>query len=126
VRLADFRYLADENIHYEVVARLRSTGLDVQTVSEATLKGAADTEILVHCFRQHQVVLTHDADFGRLAVAAGHPIMGIVYLRPGHILPSFTVQTLQSLFGQALVVRPPFLIVAERREREVKIRIRQW
>jgi predicted nuclease of predicted toxin-antitoxin system len=34
-------------------------------------------------------VLTRDGDFGTLAIHAGEPVTGIVYLRPGHISALF-------------------------------------
>ena len=126
MKLSGFSFLADENIHEEVVAHLRSIGLDVKTAFDAHLIAADDSDLLEYCVRDRRVVLTHDSDFGQLAIAGGNSVVGIVYLRPGHILPSFTIQTLQVLFRQSLDVKPPFLVVAVRRDREVNIRLRQW
>ena len=94
MRLTQFAFLADENIHPEVVGFLQQRGLDVLTATEAGLAGAADTEILRVAFATHRVVLTHDSDCGTLAVAAGQPVRGIVYIRPGHIEVQFTIASL--------------------------------
>ncbi len=68
---------------------------------------------------------THDSDFGTLAIARQQPITGIVYLRPGHIQPEFTLATLEALRQQEIHVAPPFIIVALRQQNEVRVRIRQ-
>jgi hypothetical protein len=36
------------------------------------------------------VLLTHDIDFGGVAILAVEPYIGIVYRRPGHISAEFT------------------------------------
>lgn len=125
MNLRSFGILVDENVHRDVVAYLRDAGHDVRTVADLGLIGHADIEIIRVSVSQNRIVLTHDSDFGTLAVASEESVVGLVYVRPGHILPSFTVQTLQTLFSQNLEVRPPFLIVAERRGSSVKIRVRQ-
>jgi hypothetical protein len=53
------------------------------------------------------------------------PVVGIVFLRPGHIDPQFTIDTLKLLFEKDLDVNPPFLLVAKRCRRAVTIRLRQ-
>jgi hypothetical protein len=68
------RLLADENIHPEVISYLRSNGLDVRDIREAGMAGASDVEILRRALEGGRVVLTHDSDFGALAVAAGETI----------------------------------------------------
>ena len=66
--------LTDENVHPEVVTFLRGRGMDVATASEATLLGAEDVAVLRRATADNRLVLTHDADFGRLAIAAGEPL----------------------------------------------------
>jgi hypothetical protein len=60
-------------------------------------------------------VLTHDRDFGTLAIHAGEPYFGIVYLRPGHISAEFTWRTIAAIESTVESVEPPFIVVAERR-----------
>jgi hypothetical protein len=55
---------------------------------------------------------------------AWNPVVGIVYLRPGHIDPQFTIQTLRRLFEQDLDITVPFLLVAKRGRDAVNIRLR--
>ena len=70
-------------------------------------------------------MVAHDRDFGRLAVAAMEPIVGLLFLRPGHIRPVYTIETIRVVLAADLNVNMPFIIVAERAGDEVKIRVRQ-
>jgi len=87
LNLRRFRFLADENIHTDVVSFLRDLGYDVLDVREQGWSGPDDLSLIHEALQDSRVVLTHDSDFGALAVGAGEPIVGIIYLRPGHIRP---------------------------------------
>jgi predicted nuclease of predicted toxin-antitoxin system len=121
----DFALLADENIQRDVVTFLRQQGHDVQSLVEQELFGQSDIDILRVAHQQGRAVLTHDADFGTLAIAQDEPFTGIIYLRPGHIRASFTIETIETLAAQPLDVQPPFVVVAERRDQTVRVRTRQ-
>jgi len=121
----DYALLADENVQRDVVTYLRQQGYDVQSLAEEGLFGQSDADVLRIAHQAQRVVLTHDADFGTLAIAQGQPFTGIVYLRPGHIRPSFTIQTIETLAAQPLDVQPPFIVVAERRDQTIRVRTRQ-
>jgi predicted nuclease of predicted toxin-antitoxin system len=75
VRLADSPWLTDENIHLDVVAHLRGRGFDVLDVREAGWYGRSDEELLEEAHGQGRVVLTHDADFGTLALLGHRPVV---------------------------------------------------
>jgi len=124
LKLSQFAFLADENIHPEVVTFLRLRALDVVSASAMGLAGTADTEILRVAFEAARVVLTHDSDCGTLAMAGGQPIHGIVYLRPGHIEAQFTIASLKAILSAELDLTTPFLLVAVRRGHVVTIRVR--
>ena len=49
--------------------------------------------------RHRRVVLTHDGDFGTLALLGRRPVVGIVRIRPGHIRPRVTSEALDRLFA---------------------------
>jgi predicted nuclease of predicted toxin-antitoxin system len=125
VKPLDFALLADENIQPDVVAFLRQQGHDIRSLAEEGLLGRSDTDILHTAHQQERVVLTHDSDFGMLAIAQVEPFTGIIYLRPGHIRASFTIQTMETLAEQSLDVSPPFIIVAEQRDGTIRVRTRQ-
>jgi len=132
LKLDDFAFLALEanrgrskqNIHPEVVAFLRGRGLDAASVEELGLASAADRLILQTALETNRIVLTHDSDFGFLAIATGQPILGIVFLRPGHVQADFTIRTLDAIFEAKIDVTPPFLVVAVRSRDKVRIRTR--
>ena len=124
MKLSQLAFLADENIHPDVVEYLRKSGLDVATAQDEGLSGLNDIELMRCAFRANRVVLTHDADCGTLAVAANEPVKGIVYLRPGHIQAQFTTTTLRTILDLDLDVTPPFILVAARQRDRVRIRLR--
>jgi predicted nuclease of predicted toxin-antitoxin system len=124
VKALDFPLLADENVLPDVIAFLRKIGLNVDSVSEQRKFGLPDTQVLQQATESNRVVLTHDSDFGGMAVF-GAKFIGIIYLRPGHIQADFTVKTLEAIRDNAPDVTPPFILVAERTGDTVKIRVRQ-
>ena len=124
MKLSDFGLLTDENIHAAVVAELRAMGFDVHDVRENGLFGWDDSALLQLAHSQSRAVVTHDSDFGTLTVARLEPFIGIVYLRPGHIDPQFTIESLRLVAAQGLELVPPFIVVAKRTANSVTIRVR--
>jgi len=124
MRACDYPILADENIHTEVIQLLRSEARDVRSVYEDGLGGVADVEVLASAHAQRRVVLTHDSDFGTLAIRQGAAVTGILYFRPGHISPDVVFSMWKTLEETPIEVEPPFLVVVERRQERVRIRVR--
>ena len=79
------------------------------------LLGAADSAVMRAAVSEDRVIVTHDGDFGRLAIATGEPFVGIVLLRPGHLNAVFTIRALERLFAADLDLAAPFTIVVHRR-----------
>lgn len=125
MRVLEFPLLADENIHPGVIQNLRSRGRDIRTVAEEGLQGSDDLDILQRAHSQGRVVVTHDADFGALAIRSGEPVVGVVLLRPGHISPLIVLQMLEAIEAEAPAVAAPFLAVAQRAGRTIRVRVRQ-
>lgn len=100
MKALDFPLLADENVHPDVIAFLRKIGLDVDSVAEQGQFGIPDTQVLENATDANRVVLTHDSDFGGMAVI-GAKFTGIIYLRPGHIRADFTIKTLEAIRDNA-------------------------
>ncbi len=120
-----FPLLLDENIHPVVATVLSERGVEAKTVSEANLLGAPDSEVLDVAVREGRVVVTHDSDFGTLAVRTGRRLVGIVYLRPGHINPQVVVEMLDAVDEMEVAPTPPFIVVAVRKATGVRIRLRE-
>jgi predicted nuclease of predicted toxin-antitoxin system len=124
MRLRDCGLLTDENIDPAVVAGLRQLGLDVWDVCESGWQGRSDVELLRRAFQERRVIVTHDSDFGTLAILSGEPCFGILYLRPGHIDSRFTLVTIQSLLVADPELSPPFVVVVKRSASGTTIRVR--
>ncbi|PSQ71199.1 MAG: hypothetical protein BRD38_02895 [Bacteroidetes bacterium QH_9_67_14] len=122
--LRGFDLLTDENVHPDVVHFFRKEGFDVLDVSTGNLAGKEDRALLQRAFSENRVLVTHDRDFGQLVFAEGVPFIGVLYLRPGHIDPAFTVETLRAVMNAELSLDPPFLLVAEQTNEEVRMRLR--
>jgi len=87
--------------------------------------------MIQQCFRQRRwrrstflKIQTHDSDFGALTIHQGEPVIGEVNLRPGHINPRSTIDTLTTVLGADPDLAVPFLLVARRRGDSVTLRIR--
>lgn len=124
MKLGAFRFLADQNIHADVVRFLRGEGCDVVDTQQAGLAGADDAAVLAWAVSQGRVVVSHDADFGMLAIQAGAACPGIVYLRPGHISPLVTIASVRQLLALEIDLVPPFIVIAKRTGDQVTIRVR--
>lgn len=112
--------VTDENIHPRVVSYLRDLGFDVVDVKEQGWLGMADEEILSRAHQDGRVLITHDRDFGTLAIAAGKPLTGILYLRPADIRAENTIARLARFLASELPIKSPFIVVL----RGTRIRIR--
>lgn len=117
--------LADESVTPAVVAGLRESGADVSSVMERGLGGRSDLDVLRAARREDRVVLTHDRDFGTLAIRGGEAIVGVIYLRPGHTDAVRVLQQIDAVLALDIDAHPPFVLVAQRRGDQVRVRLRQ-
>ncbi len=120
MKLQSSKILTDENISPKVVRALRSLGLDVLDVKEQLWYGKEDEELLDIAYRDQRFVLTHDADFGTLAVNEGKSYHGILYLRLMNLKSTNVIRVCEQVFRKDLDVSPGTIIVIE----ETRIRIR--
>nr|WP_238393116.1 DUF5615 family PIN-like protein [Myxacorys almedinensis] len=72
----------DENVDPDVARALRRQGIDVTTTMEVGLLGQADEVQFAYVCEQGRVMMTHDADFLRVASQTDEHC-GIVYCRKG-------------------------------------------
>ena len=124
MKLADLPMLTDANVDPAVVAHLRGRGIDVLDVVESGWWRKADTTLLAIAHDDGRVVVTHDSDFGKLAIPTGEPVAGILFLRPGHHSTGFTTGTVDAASAADIEVDPPFVVVARRRGDRVTVRYR--
>jgi len=122
VKLRGATFLTDENIHPDIVEFLRGVGCEMLDVKGARLYGGEDVLLIRRSHAEQRIILTHDSDFGTHAISGSEPTVGTVYLRPGHILPEFTIGTIRASFDQELNLIPPFFVVARRSGHRMGIR----
>jgi predicted nuclease of predicted toxin-antitoxin system len=120
MKLESIRLLTDENISPKVLKSLRDQGLDVLDVKEEGWCGKEDQELLDIAFENHRFVLTHDSDFGTLAMNEGRPCYGLLYLWLADLKPDNVARICQRLFSRDLDVYSGTILVIE----ETRIRIR--
>lgn len=72
------RFHLDEHVDPDIARALRRHGIDVTTTVEAGLRAESDEAQLTFSRNEQRVIVTHDADFLRLASqSSDHP--GIAY-----------------------------------------------
>lgn len=71
--------VADEYVPRAVIDRLRAGGHAVVAISEIDA-GIPDTSVMAVSNARSFVLITHDRDFGELAVGQGLPITGVILL----------------------------------------------
>jgi predicted nuclease of predicted toxin-antitoxin system len=103
--------VADMDIAVPVVHFLRRHGVDVLSAREEGWGALTDSQILARAHAMGRFVLTHDADFGTLAMHRGEPLTGIVYLRPGGRPPAQVMADLQALLEAEIDWTPPVIAV---------------
>ena len=82
------RLIVNENVTGSVIRGLRERGFDVLAVRES-MRGADDVTILQRADAEQRLVVTHDKDFGELAVRHHLPAScGIILLRLSGTDPS--------------------------------------
>jgi predicted nuclease of predicted toxin-antitoxin system len=122
--LSSFRFLADENIHFELVNYILSSGFDIVHTSSVNLNGKTDSEIVKYSTQENRIILTHDSDFGRIIFTTETDFVGIVYLRPGHIKSEYHFETFNQIIKEQFDFKPPFILVAEKSDETIKLRLR--
>ena len=60
------RILADENLHFDIVLRLRQANHEVVLVSDVGLAGHKDLKILEYAEKDNLILISGDKDFGGL------------------------------------------------------------
>jgi len=72
------RFHLDEQVDPDIARALRLHGIDVSTTVDADLRTSSDSAQMDYVRRTNRVIVTHDADFLRLAATTNaHP--GIVF-----------------------------------------------
>lgn len=121
--LQEYHWLADENIHPQLILHFQKK-IKITTLSEAGLQSKPDTEIQEYAYQNNQVVLTQDSDFGKLIFVNKMKFNGVVYLRPGHLFSDVHIKTMEYLLQANINTESPFLLVAENISGYIAVRLR--
>ncbi len=124
MRFKNLQFLTDENIDAELVSFLRGEGMDVLDIKEERLFRLPDIKILEMGLAQERVIISQDSDFGTLIFRDKNPFWGIIYLRPGHVLPAVHVQSMMAVLEADFDFSIPFVLIAENTGVAVRIRLR--
>lgn len=74
------KIVADENVHYQIIIKLREKGFNVISILE-NYKGADDKIILEIARNNNAILLTEDSDFGEWVFAYKAKSFGVIFLR---------------------------------------------
>lgn len=118
-------FFADENISSDLIHWIKSQGYEISSVIEEKMQGTSDINIIKKCFDLNSIIITQDNDFGKLIFTTTIPFYSIIYLRPGHFDGKFHIPTLQSILKNKKLIQKRTLIIGQRIENKIKIRIKQ-
>lgn len=120
MKFASLKFLSDENISPRVVSFLRHNGIDVIDAQEEGWQGKTDSYLLEKAYDDNRFVITHDSDFGTLAINEGSPCRGIIYLRLRNLKADSIINALEKLLLFDRDLLEGSLIVVE----DTRVRIR--
>lgn len=97
MKISSLKFLTDENISLRIVSFLRKKGIDVVDVKEKGWHGNEDKYLMEIANKGKRFILTHDTDFGTLAINEGVPCYGIIYMRLRNLKVSNVINILEKL-----------------------------
>lgn len=106
-----------------MVQYLKDCQLDIFDVRENMLSGRRDSFLLDLAVQHRRVVITHDSDFGTLAIAARQPVFGIIYLKPGHIDARQTINSFKVILDLE-EIDTPFIVTVKNSNGLINVRVR--
>ena len=102
-------FLLDENISHKTLARLRRTGLNVESLKTQKRLGIANGDLLKLVNKENWVLITHDSDFLNLRFKPENGII-IVKIHPaideisGRILEKFLKDVDSEIFRRKVII----------------------
>lgn len=110
MKIGSLKLLTDENISPRVVIFLRQKGWC----------GNEDKYLMEMASKEKRFILTHDVDFGTLAINEGIPCYGIIYMRLKNLKVPNIIIILDKLFAIDKDIAVGSLIVVE----DTRVRVR--
>ena len=93
------QFVADENIDWPIIERLRADGHSVYAVLELS-PGITDSDVLAAANQRHAVLLTADKDFGELVYRRQQLFTGLILLRLAGVAPQAKAQLIANVVAQ--------------------------
>ncbi len=112
--------MTDENVSPRLVILLRERGHDVLDVKEEGWHGRDDAFLLRKAAKARRLIISHDRDFGKLAINQRQPCYGVIYLRLRDQRSPNVIRVMQEFLDRDLDIRASTLIVL--RESQARIR----
>lgn len=97
------KLLVDANLSHKVAAGLRAAGHEARHLQEIGMQTSSDPAVLAVARDEERVLVTADADFGRLLALGGLTRPSVVLLRPA---PRRNVEVLRLLVSLLPLVDP--------------------
>lgn len=114
------RIVADEDVDYRIIQRIRKFGYDVFSVMEEK-RGICDKDVLKEAKTRKALLLTEDSDFGEWVFVHRVKTIGVIFLRYHHSTYQEISDTLiQVLEGYGESLYKKFVVITLK-----KIRIRE-
>lgn len=120
MKISSLKFLTDENISPRIVSFLRKKEIDVVDVKEKGWHGNEDKYLMEIANKGKRFILTHDTDFGTLAINEGVPCYGIIYMRLRNLNVSNVINILEKLLMVDKDIPEGSVIVVE----DTRLRIR--
>lgn len=120
MKISSLKFLTDENISPRIVSFLRKKGIDIVDVKEKGWHGNEDKYLMKIANKEKSFILTHDTDFGTLAINEGVPCYGIIYMRLRNLKVSHVINILEKLLMVDKDIPEGSVIVVE----DTRLRIR--
>ena len=118
-------FFADENIPTDLINWIKSQGYEISSVVEENLHGTSDINIIEKSLGLNRIILTQDNDFGKLIFTTSISFYSVIFLRPGHFDGRFHIPTLQSILKNQKLIQKGTLIIGQRIDKKIKIRIKK-
>ncbi|HET7117444.1 MAG TPA: DUF5615 family PIN-like protein [Hanamia sp.] len=106
--------LADENIHYFIIKKLREAGFKVISVSEIS-KGIKDEKVITWAIQNNYLLLTEDKDFGEWVFAHHLKNLSVLFLRYHFQEYQRIADTLVHFFQIQDIIRPAFITITTKK-----------
>ena len=111
--------LADESVDRQIVDRLRQDGHAVRYVAEMD-PGISDDTVLDLAYREADVLLTADKDFGELVFRQGRLTSGILLVRLAGLSPARKADVVSSSVSQHSAELPGAFAVLSARSLRIR------